>query len=385
MIIQAYHPRIGGAERQVASVAPLLQAQGVDVHVLTRRFAGLKAFEVVDGVPVHRLPIPGPKALASLTFTAAALALLRRLEPGIIHAHGLLSPATTALAAKRLFRTPVVVTVHDRGPDGELARLTRRPLAARRRAALRRGVDAFIVISREVEQEIAALGVPPERRAFIANGIDTRRFNPLLPADKRARRAALGLDAPTAVYTGRLVPGKRLDLLLGVWDRVRDAIPGARLLIVGTGPEEAGLRTMAGNGVRFLGGTENVLPLLQAADLFVLPSASEGLSMALLEALAAGLPAVATAVGGNLDVIRTGENGVLVPAGDAASLYAAVVRLFGDAPLRAAMAERARAQVVREFELDRMVTQLRELYARVGTRRDMRHFETTNRSDQVYS
>jgi glycosyltransferase involved in cell wall biosynthesis len=97
MIIQSYHPRVGGAERQLAALAPLLQAQGVDVHILTRRYAGLKSFEVIDGIPVHRLPIPGSRPVASLSFSLSAQPLLYRLKPNLVHAHELLSPTTTAV------------------------------------------------------------------------------------------------------------------------------------------------------------------------------------------------------------------------------------------------------------------------------------------------
>lgn len=111
MIIQGYYPRLGGAERQLGAIAPRLQAMGVNIQVLTRRYPGLKSREDVAGIPVHRLPVPGPKPLASLAFTMSALLLLRKLRPDIIHAHELFSPATTAVAARRLLGIPVVVKI----------------------------------------------------------------------------------------------------------------------------------------------------------------------------------------------------------------------------------------------------------------------------------
>lgn len=366
MLIQAYHPRIGGAERQLAAVSPLLQAQGVDVHVLTRRYPGLKSFEMVNGIPVHRLPIPGPKPMASLAYTAAALAQLRRLCPDIVHAHGLLSPATTAVAAKRLYGTPVVLTVHDRGPAGELARIRRRSLSRPRLATLRNDVDAFVIISCEVDRELEELGIPPERRPFISNGVDTDRFVPLSPQGKREVRAALGLpDAPTAIYTGRLVPGKQIDRLLAIWDSIRAVHSGATLLLVGSGSEEAALKQAAGPGVVFIGRVDNVLPYLQASDLFVLPSASEGLSVALLEAMSTGLASVATAVGGNLDLIEDEKNGRLVAPDDFATLAEAVLALFSNPELRAEMGRHGRERVLSDYQLNGMAEQLTLLYQRV--------------------
>ncbi len=119
MLIQGYLPRVGGAERQLAYVAPLLQAQKVRVDVITRRYRGLTAFEVVDGVPVHRMPVPGPKALASLSYTVAAVSLLRRLRPSVVRAHEMFSPATTALAARAVLGCAVVVTAHRGGVLGD--------------------------------------------------------------------------------------------------------------------------------------------------------------------------------------------------------------------------------------------------------------------------
>ncbi len=138
MLIQRYYPHIGGAERQLAALAPLLQKQGVVLHVLTRREAGLARFEYIDGVPVHRLPVAGPKPVAALMYTLTALRLLQQLRPDVIHAHELLSPATTAVAAKRWFGTPTVAKVLRGGDLGDLAKLQTKLRCARRIAALRR-------------------------------------------------------------------------------------------------------------------------------------------------------------------------------------------------------------------------------------------------------
>jgi hypothetical protein len=120
MIIQAYYPHVGGAEQQLMALVPLLQARGVEINILTRRYPGLNSFEIIGGAPVHRLPIPGPKAVASTIFTLSALPLLARLRPHLIHAHELLSPTTTAVAAKRLFGIPVVAKVLRGGTLGDI-------------------------------------------------------------------------------------------------------------------------------------------------------------------------------------------------------------------------------------------------------------------------
>ncbi|HEX8683203.1 MAG TPA: glycosyltransferase family 4 protein [Ardenticatenaceae bacterium] len=364
MIIQGYLPRVGGAERQLAALAPLLQAQGVELSVLTRRYPGLAPFEIIGGVPVHRLPIPGPKAVASLSFTLSALWLLRRLRPHVIHAHELLSPTTAAVAAKRLFGVPVVAKVLRGGELGDVAKLQSRSSGISRLQRFRHEVDGFIVISKEIDEELAGVGVPPEKRFFIPNGVDLERFASVSPEEKAALRASLGLpDGPIALFTGRLVPEKRVDQLVALWPTIRATHPAATLLVLGTGGEEARLQQMAGGGVRFTGRIEDVVPYLQAADLFVLPSATEGLSNALLEAMAAGLAVVATSVGGAPDVIEHGDNGWLVPPDDRAALEAALLALLGDAERRATLGQRARERVTRDYALPVIAQRLYALYS----------------------
>jgi glycosyltransferase involved in cell wall biosynthesis len=373
MFIQGYYPLLGGAERQLASLAPRLQARGVDVHVITRRYPGLVAFEMVDGVPVHRMPIPGNKITASLGFTISSILQVRRLRPAVLHAHELLSPTTTAVSAKRLLGIPVVAKPLRGGRLGDIQRLQRMPFGARRLATFRRSVDAFIVISREIDAELDQVGVPPARRVFIPNGVDTERFTPLPPREQSAPllprdalRESLGLpDGPVAVFSGRLAPEKRVDRLLGVWPAVRAACAGATLLVLGSGPEAARLREMAAPGVRFAGQIDDVAPYLQAADLFVLPSVAEGLSNALLEAMAAGLPTIVTAVGAAGEVIEHGYDGWLIQPDDEAGLQAALIGLLGDATQRTSLGRNARQRVLQRYGLDRTADRLCELYAAV--------------------
>lgn len=363
MIIQAYLPHIGGAERQLAALAPLLAEQGVAISVITRRYPGMSQYEVIDGVPVYRLPVPGPKAIASLSFTLSALRLLRRLQPDLIHAHELLSPTTTAAAAKRWLGIPVVAKVLRGGVLGDLAKLQGRWGGPRRMATFKRVVDGFIVISQEIDQELAQWGVAAAKRFFIPNGVDTRRFQPVDPDTKAARHQQFGLTAgPTALYTGRFVAEKCLDQLVALWPQVRAVFPQAHLLLAGTGPEEATLRQMAGEGVTFLGQVDDVLPLLQLADLFVLPSATEGLSNAMLEALAVGLPVIATAVGGAPDVIKHGESGWLVRPRQPTELHDALISLFSEEALRVSLGQAGRQKVINEYSLNVTAERLVALY-----------------------
>lgn len=364
MLIQAYHPHVGGAERQLKALTPRLQRQGVDVSILTRRFPGMKPFERIEDVPVYRLPVPGPKALASLSFTLNALWLLRRLQPDLIHAHELLSPTTTALAAKRAYNLPVVAKVLRGGVLGDVAKLKSRKSGQRRIDLMKQNVDAFITISREIDQELEDLGVDVAKRVFIPNGVDIQRFQPALAAEKPSLRSRLGISGePVAVFAGRFVPEKRIDFLVDSWPAVRECHPGAELVLLGDGPEMDGLKARAGQGVTFAGQVDDVRPYLQAADLFVLPSSTEGLSNSLLEGMAMGLPCLATRVGGASDLIEHGTNGWLVPPEDRLALESGLIHLFALDEARQRMGEEARKKVLNEYALDRVADRLCGLYA----------------------
>jgi glycosyltransferase involved in cell wall biosynthesis len=369
VLIHGYFPRVGGAERQMGALAPLLQTRGIDVRIVTRRFDRLAKREHVDGIPVSRVPAPGPAAIASVSYTLTALLALRRIKPTLVHAHEFISPATTALLAKRLLRVPVVVTPHRSGPLGDVVSLERRRSGPRRLAALREQTDRFLVISRDIDLELAALGVPDDRRTRMPNGVDTERFRPADRAEKHHLRAQLQLpDGPTAIFAGRLAPEKRVGHLIAIWDEVRAAVPDATLVVLGGGPEEAALIGAAGPGVLFPGAVEDVAPWYRAADVFVLPSVAEGLSVAMLEAMAAGLAAVVTDVGGASDVITSEEEGLIVPSDDVPALRGAMVAVLGDEALRHRLGERGRARVERRYALPRIADELASVYREVAAR-----------------
>jgi len=370
MIIQAYYPRLGGAERQLASLAPLLKKLNIEMCILTRRYATeLQPFEMINDVPVHRLPVPGRKPLAALSFSISALPVLWRFNPHVIHAHELLSPATTAVMAKRIFGTPVVAKVLRGGELGDLAKLQSRAFGANRIESLKRGIDSFIVISKEIDQELAEVGVPPEKRTFIPNGVDLERFAPLSADRKAALRQSLHLpDGLTVVFTGRLDPEKRVNHLVEIWPEVLKQHPGATLLVLGTGTEEQRLKQMAGENVRFEGNVKDVAPYLCASDVFVLPSATEGLSNSLLEAMASGLPAVVTSVGGATDLIQDGRNGILIQPDDRQGLSSALSALLSAPHLRARFGASGREVIQQNYSLTAVAERLRTLYQRFASR-----------------
>ena len=368
MIIQAYLPRFGGAEKLLSATLPYLRARGVEPLVLTRRYPGMSPFEIIDGTPVYRLPAPGPKAVASLFFALSGVLRLHQIRPDVIHAHEMLSPTTTAVAAKRLFHTPVVVTLHRGGLLGDIDKLNHRPGGKARLRLFQKRVDGVIAISQEIDQELATTGFPAQVRHFIPNGVDIQTFHPAASEEKQALRQSLSLpaNAPVILYSGRLVPEKRVDLLLRLWSEIQPQTSGAILWILGSGPEEERLRQMQAEGVRFAGFVDDVSASLRAADVFVLPSSTEGLSIAMLEAMASGLACVLTRVGGAADVIQHGRNGLLVDPDSPADLRKALLSVLQNPQRRAELGQQARQTIVDGYSLASLATRWVDLYQKVS-------------------
>jgi D-inositol-3-phosphate glycosyltransferase len=237
---------------------------------------------------------------------------------------------------------------------------------------LYRGADAFACISREIERETAAAGVPRERIHFLPNPVDMQLFAPADSATRTARRRALGLgdDDLVVVFVGRLSREKGIMDLLRAWQRLAaqgvigpSPTPGRRTVLLVAGPDMTGhawdegpgaRRYVAdhqlGDSVQFLGARRDVAAVLQAGDIAVIPSHFEALGLSAVEALACGLPVVVSSVGGLLDFVVDGENGLLCPPSAPDALAERLGRLLADAPLRATLAARARASVLVAYD-----------------------------------
>jgi glycosyltransferase involved in cell wall biosynthesis len=235
--------------------------------------------------------------------------------------------------------------------------------------------SACVHITRASERSFAE-GTPRlfrgrARRVVIPNGIDVGRVAAgAAAADRAAVRRELGAGEGDLVIgnVARLQPAKGHEHLLDAFARVRAARPDARLVVVGWGTSEAALRARAArlgvaDRVAFLGKRHDVHRLLAAFDVFAFPSIHEGQGIALLEAMAAGVPIVASAADGIPEMVRDGETGLLVPPADAAALAAGILRLAGDAALAARVRDRARAVVAAEYSVEAAAARYEALYA----------------------
>jgi glycosyltransferase involved in cell wall biosynthesis len=361
----------GGAERLVLTTVTHLDASRYEsvVVVLSPLLALRPEFEAL-GVPVHEAFLGGP--MDSLRVVVRLVGLMRRYRPDIVHTH---LPWANALGrvASAIARVPRVVTTLHATEHAHWS-----PVSWR--ARLRKIVDRFG--ARHINAAIVAVSsaVRDDYRAYLGledvqvihNYVDPSTFVPLSRAEVAAGRAAIGW-APGdfgLVSVGRLSWEKGQESLLRALPDIAAAVPNIRLLFVGEGPQLDRLQALAdelgvASRVTFTGSRPFVERLLGLADVFVFPSLSEGLGIALLEAMAMGLPVVASGTDGIMEVATDGADALLVPPGTPSAIAAAVVRLHADRAFAQRLGEQARKTVDARFSVDHGVSRLDDLYQRV--------------------
>lgn len=358
---------VGGTENGLVNLLGRWPAGPIRHTVVSMTTAGTMADRLpgtVERYCIHKAPGRDLGAVRRL------LGLLRQLRPDVVHSRNW--GAFDAIPAARLARVPVVIhSEHGReatDPDGR----------DRRRNRLRRLmsplVTRFATVSLDLRRWLVdVVGIAERRVTTIPNGVDTERFS---SGDRRGARRALGVSENRLVVgaIGRLDPVKDYMTLLTAVARLRDAHPNLVVTIVGDGPCRESLEARAGRPdlagrVRFLGERSDVALLLNGFDVFALPSLAEGMSNTVLEAMATGLPVVATRVGGNPEMVEDGRTGRLVPPVDPIALGAVLASYLNDDALRARHGTTARERAVDRFGLDGMVAAYRDLYVScAGTR-----------------
>ncbi len=358
IVAHGYYPRIGGIERLRAAVTPRLRDFDIAPTVVCRRDPGTVPFEVLGGVPVCRMPAPGPRPVASLVFTLAATFEVLRARPHVVLADQFLSTSRVALLGARLVGAQLIVVAHRSGPIGDVQRYGTRRNSARRVRSIARNAGFLVGVSDEVCAELDGMNPRGEVR-LIRNGIDTERFAPVDAAGRSRLRAALAIpdDRVVFIFVGRLAPEKRAGDLLDAWRAMGSARQAqSTLLFVGDGSSPPVVETDDGD-VRILGAVDDVAPILAAADVFVLPSTAEGLSVAAGEAASTGLDLILTDVGAARDLVSPGRSGQLVAPLDPAALAAALANSFDDAERRRRRGAAARANIVEVLGIERTVVE----------------------------
>lgn len=324
----------------------------------------------MEGVSVHRLWRINHRPAQTVTACASlAWFLLRHARAfDLIHVHLADVRADVATLVCRLMRRPVYVKIAAGGPGGEIGKL--RGISWLTHYYGLRHAACVQAISEEIEAQLVGLGLDPKRIAAIPNGFDPAVFHPVSDPDRRALRRKLGLplDRPIVLYVGRFARYKGLADLLAAWPRIASRFD-AECVLSGFVAYDDPYPIPAGIGrVTIREWTSHPELLYRAADVFVLPSHVEGMSNALLEAMACGLPAVATSVGAAPEMVEDGVDGFLVPPGDPDALAGAIERLLADSNLRRSVGGKARDSSLSRYALSAVVDQIEARYAAITSR-----------------
>lgn len=368
LVTRRFWPLVGGAEVVMANLAAEFRRQGHEPTIVTARWEKHWPTELVHReVPVVRLAQSKLRGWGTLRYMVALRSWLRSRQEQLdgVLVSMLKHDAYAAIAALAGSGVPVVLRAEGGGPAGDCTWQQTARFGLRIRQQCHEA-DAVVAPGDAIAQELLAAGYDEARIKRIDNGVEIPP--PRSEPARTAARIALGeanwdlkcdTSAPVVVYTGRLHADKGLSDLVRAWPPIAARWPQARMWLIGDGPQREELFDLISDlGFRYQiclpGSFDEIEDVLAAADLFVLPSYSEGMSIALLEAMAAGLPVVASDIPGNRALVTHEQEGLLVPPHDAKSLSAAITRLLESPSLGVQLGAAARQRVAAKFSLEKM-------------------------------
>ncbi len=412
--ISTFHPLVGGAEKQAHAQGCILRERGHEATIVTFRHDKQWAkHEKIDGVPVKRLagfllndrkkqPRVFQQALYILALIVMGWTLWReRRKYDLLHVYQLSLLTLPAAIVCKLSKKPLIVAVRSSGSsgkvsgshttasmlagpldstepwlridaqtwvDGDLEALVRmgKPFVRYTRRLLLQIHAVVVVLSSRMKEYVAAHDFLLPNTQLIPNGVDTKRFYPTSDTSKQEARAH------TVVCVSKLRYEKGVDVLLQAWHLVQQQVPQARLILVGSGPIQPQLTQMAEalgirESIEFAGLQSNVVAQLYRAGIAVLPSRWEGMPNAILEAMACGIPCIATRVSGSEDIIQQGVNGLLVEVEDYEAMAKALLTLLCDTTLAMQYGQAARATIEQRYSLEHITDAYIRLYQKIIT------------------
>ena len=356
ILVEHFPPKgQGGTEIATYFMALHLARRGHDVHVIYVLEEGLPRESDEQGFHIHRVPLHRIRILGAFFYWFAVFTEIRKIHPELVHVQSLVS-GMPALFSKKLLGIPYAVW--GQGSDVYLPkgyiRLTSRMVV--------KNADSAIALTKDMQK--AMQNIYSRDIAIVPNGINMADLSaePCRKDEKDPKKRVL--------YVGRLSPVKGVQYLIRAMKQVNDTIPDARLIIIGNGRERGMLEALSAElgiqeYVQFRGEVphESVLSFMQQADVFVLPSLSEGFPMVIVEALACGLPVVGSRVGGMPEIITDGINGYLVEAKDVGAIAEKILLLLQDEKLRKKMSDNNK-ELVKKYTWEHVITELEKIYDR---------------------
>jgi len=369
LVTRRFWPLVGGAEIAMANLAEEFTRQGHQVQLVTAQWHPNWPRQISHrGIPVTRLPNPSLRGWGTWRYMMSLGKWLRQHEKQIDAVYVSMLKHSASAAVTRLANSPipVILRAEGAGDTGDCAFHQQANFGHRLRATCQKA-DGFVAPSQQIHEELLAANFPASHIRFIPNGVN---IPPQVSPEGRIQaRQALGAanailrtrdSSPLVVYTGRLHPGKGLAKLIRIWPTVLEQFPTARLWLVGEGPQEGELAALIEalglkSRIALPGVFDTVEDILAAADAFVLPSHFEGMSISLLEAMAAGLPCVVSDIPGNRVVVSPGETGLTFDLEHPLQMADAICKILGNQPLATQLGAAARRHVQQHYGLTRTV------------------------------
>jgi glycosyltransferase involved in cell wall biosynthesis len=366
----------GGVQSISLRLMNELNKQGVKTFVCARNYLNRQRDEQINGTQVFRSPIfkRFSAVLNSVSYLFYGLLWLirRRKQYDVIHCQQIFAPAMLGLLARKILRKPVLVGVHRSGDSGEVTNLRKTPFRNIRIRQMQ-NADCWTVLSEEMREELESIGIAPEKIRFIPNSVVIPSETAYAPGIKKAYRAKLELPyEQIVVFSGRLSAEKNLDVLVKSWAKVYLQNPQAHLLILGKGggfPDaESEVKALCSelnldNTIHFLGFKSNPMEYLLAADVFVLPTSTEGMSVALIEAMAAGTAIITTDISANQYLCQNEVNSLLVAPGDIDRLAESLTRILNKPKLQERLGRAAREKACQDLSVEIMTNRYLGLYS----------------------
>ena len=381
-----FRPIVGGVESNAERLARYLAAAGFGITVLTKRLTpDLPEQEPLDGATIRRIGPLGPRSPGAKWQMLPAVAtwlVSHRHDYDVVASIDCRGVGLGAIAARTITRRPVIAQPQTTGvlvPDGTEG--TGRSAVKRMLGGVYSRADAIACIAHTIEREALARQIPSSRVHFLPNAIDMTRFRPPTPDERANARQRLEVsdDAVVCLFVGRLSREKGLMDLMEAWRILAPVTTRSMLVVAGpdmdghawnVGPEARAFAKRHGleASVRFTGPTSDVASVMHGADLCVQPSHFEAMGLSAVEALACGVPVVASAVGGLVDFVRDDVNGRTCPPEQPAALAESLRSVIADPARRARLAAAARPSVEREYDERVVFSQFAALIRELATR-----------------
>lgn len=387
IMTEYFPPYIGGGQVNAYEFAKALGKE-FEFHVITNGLEGCKPYEIIDNVHIHRIGVIGELRSPWRRFVYVVNAIRvgrkmhRELDFDLIHAH-VFAGAFAGYILSKISKIPIICTVHGihklRGDAGRFANLWQKIIVGL-------SYDAVIAVSKDTESRILDLGKSPKALVVIPNGVDMEIFHPDEPSRVSLRkRLHVDNDELLIGFFGRIVRGKGIDILIESMPIVLKHMPNVKLLIMGDGDlknsmEERILDLRLDENVMIKNPVphQEVAQFYCACDLIVIPSRSEAFSLSALEAMASGVPLVASNVGGLREIVHHSDNGWLVEANSISTLSEAIVKVLSENELRHRLIENGVSFVSKRFSWVALAKHLRDIYLTLIEKSDSTNFVFTN-------